>query len=391
MTRFKKLRLVLKVIRNIALVVFLLVAAFILISFITLPATGSLKTPDVPSFLELKDSTGQLLGMTGAHDRMRGWVAIDRIPMDLIRLVVFMEDAQFWSHRGVDLKQLYNALLQNIAMGAMKYGASTITQQLVKNAYLSNTKSLFRKMQEVMLAFKIEGRLSKQEIMEWYCNIVEMSPGVYGIRAGSLYHFGKEPHQLDFPEMFSLAAILPAPTRFTRQPELLRERMLRVTKQLRHYNRINPAQAERIHSFKRESRKNSLALRYPGLLRLMGDLIPMDTGRRVTCTLTIDAAVQLQMEAAAAAFPGDAREERLLLVTRFGRTTAALRLPADRADKTALPDALARAGYVLERQDPREFRKNSLITATVTNTIVFSPASRRFAGPHDHARRLPVP
>jgi membrane peptidoglycan carboxypeptidase len=109
----------------------------------------------------------------------------------------------------------------------MKYGASTITQQLVKNAYLSNTKSLFRKMQELLLAFKVEGRLSKQEIMEWYLNIVEMSPGVYGMRAGSRYHFDKEPHELDFAEMVHLASILPAPTRFTRQPELHRERILR--------------------------------------------------------------------------------------------------------------------------------------------------------------------
>ncbi len=139
------------------------------------------------------------------------WVRFSTIPKLLKRTVRITEDANFYSHDGVDLEELKEAFKKNWEKGKVVRGGSTISQQLAKNLYLSTSRSIFRKIKEYFFTREIENTLSKNRIFHLYLNIIEFGPGIFGVEAASRYYFGKSVGSLSTEEMIRLTAIIPRP------------------------------------------------------------------------------------------------------------------------------------------------------------------------------------
>ena len=143
------------------------------------------------------------------------WVSVDKIPelfQDTIRVT---EDAAFYQHRGVDLAELKAAFKKNWQKGGYVRGASTITQQLAKNLYLSTEKSVIRKIKEYLITRRLENRLGKKRIFELYLNVIEFGPGIFGVQAAANTFFSKDVSRLNLEEMIRLTAVIPKPLKET--------------------------------------------------------------------------------------------------------------------------------------------------------------------------------
>ncbi len=136
---------------------------------------------------------------------------LDQIPRVVVETFVEAEDGRFWQHRGVDLAQLRRALAHDVEIGAPGRGGSTITQQVAKNLFLSGERTIGRKLDESVLAWRLESVLGKRRILELYLNLVELGHWVYGVQEGAQHWFHKNVSALDADEAARLAALLPAP------------------------------------------------------------------------------------------------------------------------------------------------------------------------------------
>ncbi|KPK09340.1 MAG: monofunctional biosynthetic peptidoglycan transglycosylase [Betaproteobacteria bacterium SG8_39] len=158
--------------------------------------------------------------LAGQHpDRARlshAWVPYQRISAQLKRAVVAAEDARFLEHGGLDWDAIERALEKNQRRGRVVAGASTITQQLAKNLFLSGARSWMRKAQEAIIAWMLEATLSKRRILELYLNVAEWGEGVFGAQAAAEYHFATSAAALSAHQAAWLAAILPSPRRYAR-------------------------------------------------------------------------------------------------------------------------------------------------------------------------------
>ncbi|MEO0246839.1 MAG: monofunctional biosynthetic peptidoglycan transglycosylase [candidate division WOR-3 bacterium] len=143
------------------------------------------------------------------------YVPMKQISPYLIRAVLIAEDDKFYKHEGFDLEGIKLAISKNLKKRKLKYGGSTITQQLAKNIFLGSRKSIIRKIHEAILTIRIEKRLSKRRILELYLNIAEWGYGVFGAEAASRYYFKKPCLELNPNEAALLAAILPNPLKYS--------------------------------------------------------------------------------------------------------------------------------------------------------------------------------
>lgn len=143
----------------------------------------------------------------------QGWSSLKEISKFARWAIVLSEDWSFFQHEGIDVEQIKVALNEMVSEKRFR-GASTITQQMVKNVYLSEERSLWRKVHEMILAQKVEKVLSKNRILEIYLNCIEFGPGIYGIRKASYHYFNKHPSALDPKESAFLAMLLPSPKRY---------------------------------------------------------------------------------------------------------------------------------------------------------------------------------
>lgn len=180
---------------------------------------GLATVPDVSRLRRTNPSTTALIQARAAEAREQGrsfapqrsWVPLSRISPHVQQAVIMAEDASFYSHSGFDWEGIRDAAVRNVEQGKLERGGSTITQQLAKNLYLSSDKTLLRKINEAMITFALEYRLSKPRILEIYLNVVEWGQDVYGVEAAARHHFGKSAMELTTEEAALLAAILPAP------------------------------------------------------------------------------------------------------------------------------------------------------------------------------------
>ncbi len=140
--------------------------------------------------------------------------SIEDIPIDLINAIIAIEDNNFYEHNGIDYKAITRAVVKNILSLGYSEGASTITQQLVKNIYLTNEKSLDRKIKEVMISLKIENMLSKDQIIQYYLNNILFGGRVYGIVEASKYYFSKDLEELNYIECAFLAGVVQRPNKY---------------------------------------------------------------------------------------------------------------------------------------------------------------------------------
>lgn len=146
----------------------------------------------------------------------RQWVPYERISVHLKRAVVAAEDARFLDHEGFDWEAIQQAMTRNERQGRIVAGASTISQQLAKNLFLSGERSYLRKAQEAAITWMIERTMSKRHILELYLNVAEWGEGVFGAEAAARHHFNVPAASLGPDQAAWLAAILPSPRRYAK-------------------------------------------------------------------------------------------------------------------------------------------------------------------------------
>ena len=152
------------------------------------------------------------------HYRHRDWpplrwlpVSINKIPRHMIRALIVAEDARFYSHSGIDTEALKQAMETNLSKKRFVYGGSTISQQTIKNIFLSPSRNPLRKWHELVLTIGMERNISKKRILSLYLNIAEFGRGIYGVNAAARYYFGVPASRLSVRQAIELAATLPAP------------------------------------------------------------------------------------------------------------------------------------------------------------------------------------
>lgn len=146
------------------------------------------------------------------------FIPLESIPDSLVQAVLMLEDDRFFSHRGFDFKELKNAVQEHREGSGRLRGASTLTQQLAKNLYLSPDRSWIRKSREALIAMKMELVLPKERILELYLNSIDWGQNKIGIRSAAQYYFGKSPKELSLKESVYLASIIPNPVRWGLRP-----------------------------------------------------------------------------------------------------------------------------------------------------------------------------
>src|SRR4030065_1537728 len=166
--------------------------------------------PSVP--LQVYTAEGVLIGEFGIEHR--SLVSIRDVPQQRKNAIVAAEDDRFYQHGGVDYQGVLRAAYANLVSGGAKQGASTITMQVARNFFLSSEKTLTRKFNEVLLAFKIEHNLSKDEILQLYFNQIYLGQRAYGFASAAQIYFGKNLDQLNVAEMAMLAGLPKAPSAY---------------------------------------------------------------------------------------------------------------------------------------------------------------------------------
>lgn len=144
----------------------------------------------------------------------RKWVTLKEVSSKALWAIVISEDWAFYQHSGLDFNQLGKIFEQAVKKGKFKRGASTITQQVVKNLYLSHERSFFRKFNEMILSSVLEVLSNKKWILEQYVNLAKFGPNVFGLKEAAGYYFEKAPIELSYREGAFIAMLLPSPVRY---------------------------------------------------------------------------------------------------------------------------------------------------------------------------------
>jgi monofunctional biosynthetic peptidoglycan transglycosylase len=202
--------------------------------YLTLPDVRRLATenPQTTAFMELRKREAAESGK--AFSIRKQWVPYSQISNNLRRAVLVAEDAAFFDHDGIDLKELRASLEANWEEGRFTRGASTITQQLAKNLYLSPSRNPVRKLKELLITRRLEAALTKRRILEIYLNVIEWGDGVFGAEAAARTYFGKQSSALTPDEAALLAGAIINPrehnparptVRLIRRQEIIARRM----------------------------------------------------------------------------------------------------------------------------------------------------------------------
>lgn len=172
--------------------------------------------------IKAKDNTILAQFGDGAFDRKK----ITEIPEKLQQAFIAIEDSRYYQHNGVDIQGIARASVTNFQSGEVKEGGSTITQQLTRIAYLTQDRSIDRKLKEIIIAQRIDKQLSKEEILQAYLNLVYLGSGAYGVADAAHRYFSKSLDKLTLPEMATIAGITPAPSLYSplENPEMAKTR-----------------------------------------------------------------------------------------------------------------------------------------------------------------------
>lgn len=178
------------------------------------------------------------------------YTKISELPQMYKNAVISVEDHRFYRHFGIDIIAIGRAVINDIKEMSFVEGGSTITQQLAKNIYFTQEKKMERKIAEVFMAFKIESKCSKDEILELYLNSSYFGDGCYTVKEASNKYFGKEPNNMTNSECIMLAGIPNAPSVYapTKSPELAKKRQRQVADKMVKYKYLTNEQANRILS-----------------------------------------------------------------------------------------------------------------------------------------------
>jgi monofunctional biosynthetic peptidoglycan transglycosylase len=183
--------------------------------YLTLPDVRPLAetNPTTTAFIELRIDEARLQGKSPRQ--IQQWINYRRISPHLKRAVLVAEDAAFWQHDGIDYDELQKSVELDWARGQLLRGASTITQQLAKNLFLSPSRNPARKLRELIITRRLEAELPKARILELYLNVIEWGDGIYGAEAAARHYFGVPAAALDPRQSVLLAAVIINPRRFS--------------------------------------------------------------------------------------------------------------------------------------------------------------------------------
>ena len=209
---------------------------------------------DLPGFAQMQRSpNGQPVEIRGDDDTVLAsfgpsygeWLTYPEMPATMKNAMVAVEDRRFWYHPGIDPIGIVRSVVVNAGSGNRAQGASTITQQLARNLFLTASKDYTRKLREVVLALAIERKFSKEDILELYLNRVYFGGGAYGIDAASRKFYGHSARQLSLEEAAIIAGLVKAPSRFapSADAEAARKRAATVIAVMVENGGITPAEA----------------------------------------------------------------------------------------------------------------------------------------------------
>jgi penicillin-binding protein 1A len=243
--------------------------SYLLLLLLGLPLFGlalagiaiSFAYPNLPSLESLTDyrpkmplrvftADGHLIGEFG--EERRQFMRVKDVPNAMKQAILAAEDERFYQHSGVDVMGIARAAVANVTSGGKRQGASTITMQVARNFFLSSEKTLLRKVYEVMLAFKIENNLTKDEILQLYINQIYLGQRAYGFASAAQIYFGKELRELSIAETAMLAGLPKAPSAYNpvANPKRAKLRQLYVLRRMHELGYITDAQlviAQREH------------------------------------------------------------------------------------------------------------------------------------------------
>lgn len=190
-----------------------------------MPSIDILLNWNPPETTKIFSKNGTLLYQPQGSE-VRTVISFDKIPDNLKNAFVAVEDMRFWQHQGIDPKRIFSVMLHDIESPDDLQGASTITQQLIKNCLLTNKKTVRRKIQEIILAYSLERHLSKEKILELYLNQIPFGSNIYGVEAASQKFWSKSASEINLMESAILAALAKATTTLSpyENKELLIER-----------------------------------------------------------------------------------------------------------------------------------------------------------------------
>ncbi|HNW96379.1 MAG TPA: transglycosylase domain-containing protein [Candidatus Paceibacterota bacterium] len=222
-----------------------ILGAYAIYLFQTLPNPENFGDRIVAQSTKIYDRTGETLLYEIHGDEKRTVLSLNEIPEYVKEAILSIEDAEFYNHPAFDWRGILRAFITNLKTGKFTQGGSTITQQLVKNAFLTNEKTITRKIKEVILAIKMEKNYSKDEVLGLYLNQIPFGSNAYGIQAASQNYFGKDAKDLTLAESATLAAMLQAPSYYSpygnHKQELLNRKNI-VLEKMKEYGYINESE-----------------------------------------------------------------------------------------------------------------------------------------------------
>lgn len=196
---------------------------------------------------KIYDRSGQVLLYDVHGEEKRTIVPIDDVPKTLINAILAVEDSDFYTHQGFDIKSLIRAAWANFRGKKITQGGSTITQQLIKNTLLTSEKTYTRKIKELILSLEIERKYSKEEILTFYLNQIPFGSNAYGVEAAAITFFNKKAKNLSLAESALLASLPKAPSFYSpygSNPEALKARQEYVLERMKILNLITPEESE---------------------------------------------------------------------------------------------------------------------------------------------------
>nr|WP_255599743.1 PBP1A family penicillin-binding protein [Synechococcus sp. MU1643] len=214
----------------------------------TLPDARVIASFNRPGTITLLSTNGKVIQKLGPATREK--VKPGAMPPTVAEAFIAAEDRRFYQHDGVDGWGIARAIVTNVRQGSVREGASTITQQLARTVFLSQDRTITRKLKEAALAMKLERQLSKQQILEQYLNYVYLGSGAYGIADAAWIYFSKTPEQLTVPEAAMIAGLPPAPSIYSPlvNPDLAKEQRSIVLDRMAQAGFISTSEADRVRN-----------------------------------------------------------------------------------------------------------------------------------------------
>ncbi|HEX2955544.1 MAG TPA: PBP1A family penicillin-binding protein [Chitinispirillaceae bacterium] len=180
--------------------------------YVTLPSVNQMQNIEQALVSKVYDVNSSPL--SEFHIERRFWVPLEKIPPALESAVIAIEDRRFYDHWGVDLIRIFGAAVVDLVRGHIAQGASTLTQQLARNVYLTSKQTIIRKLREILTAVQLESCYTKEEIVELYLNQVYLGAGVYGVEAAAQYYFSKHVQDLTLDECALIAGMIQLPEKY---------------------------------------------------------------------------------------------------------------------------------------------------------------------------------